>query len=188
MRVRLLMYCFLVLAPMAAAAQRPLEPCCNITAVDLTKGTVTVRDSKSGKVFRLLVQDRSLFSQLKVGGTIGAVDFTTGKVRIHGAEPVNGLVLDPAEPVGKPAEPVGKPNTKASGDSEPCCNIQSVDPVNGIVTGKVGATGRTFRFEVKDAALLGTLKVGQRIWADFGTSKVRINGVEPCCNIIGHKE
>lgn len=66
---------------------------------------------------------------------------------------------------------------------EPCCNITAIDARSGIVTAREIGSKRTFQFEVKNAALLRSLKVGQPISADFGTRKVSINYAEPCCNI-----
>ena len=148
------------------------EPCCAITAVDAAKGIVTARD-KAGKAFQFAVKDAALLRSLRAGQAVFA-DFNTGKVRIHGAEPCCSIV---------PAAAAATPDVKPQ---EPCCNVTAVDPATGIVTATETATGRVFRFEVKNAALLRSLKVGQKVFADFGSSKVRIHPAEPCCNIIGH--
>jgi len=147
------------------------EPCCSITAVDAAKGVATARD-KTGKSFRFSVKDAALLKSLRAGQAVFA-DFKTGKVRVHGAEPCCAIVT----------APTGNPGVDPL---EPCCGITAFDAATGIVTAKELATGRVFRFEVKDATLLRSLKVGQKVFADFGTSKVRVHGSEPCCNIIGH--
>jgi Cu/Ag efflux protein CusF len=147
------------------------EPCCSITAVDVAKGIATARD-KTGKSFRFSVKDAALLKSLRAGQAVFA-DFKTGKVRVHGAEPCCAIVT----------APTGNPGVDPL---EPCCGITAFDAATGIVTAKELATGRVFRFEVKDATLLRSLKVGQKVFADFGTSKVRVHGSEPCCNIIGH--
>lgn len=177
----------LLTAPSAADAQKPRKsdaaPCCAIIAVDVASGIATAR-ARSGAVFRFEVKDATLLRSLRVGQAVNA-DFGSGKVRIHGAEPCC-TIIRPAEPAGqqvKPAEPVGRPDLKTA---EPCCNITAVDLATGIVTATEVATGRVFRFEVKDAAMLKSLNVGQKVFADFGTGKVRIHGSEPCCAIIGH--
>jgi hypothetical protein len=71
-----------------------------------------------------------------------------------------------------------------SAKPNPCCEITSID-MNGRVTAQelVGAQ-RAFQFQVDDKALLGALRIGQKIWADFGTQKVSVNGAGPCCNIV----
>ncbi|MGH7381035.1 MAG: hypothetical protein ACREKR_02225 [Candidatus Methylomirabilales bacterium] len=66
----------------------------------------------------------------------------------------------------------------------PCCSVTAVDAQTGTVTAKEAARGKTFQFQVADAALLKTLKVGQKIWADFGTQKVSVDGISPCCSIV----
>ena len=147
------------------------EPCCAITAINAAKGIATARD-KAGKTFQFKVTDAALLKSMRIGQAVFA-DFKTGKVRIHGAEPCCAIVTAPA----------GNPGVDPL---EPCCAITAFDAATGIVTAKELATGRVFRFEVKDATLLRSLKVGQKVFADFGSSKVRINSAQPCCNIIGH--
>ncbi len=159
----------------AAHAQRTTtstdaEPCCNITAINGATRIVTAQ-GKAGTTFQFEVKDAALLRSLRVGQAVNA-NFTTGQVRIHGAEPCCAIV--------RPA--VVKPDVTPA---EPCCSVTAVDSATGIVTAKVSATGRVFRFEVKDRAMLASLKAGQGVWADFGTSKVRINGMEPCCSIVG---
>jgi Cu/Ag efflux protein CusF len=70
---------------------------------------------------------------------------------------------------------------------EPCCSIVAIDQAKGQVTAREAGTKRTFQFQVDDKALLATLRIGQKIYADFGTQKVSVDGVEPCCNIVQAK-
>jgi hypothetical protein len=148
------------------------EPCCAITSIDVAKSLVTAR-SKAGQIIQFEVKDATLMKSLRVSQGIWM--HPSGKVAIKYADPCCN-VIGPAEGAAKAdVTPV-----------EPCCNITALNLATGIVTAREGATGRTFRFEVKDAALLKSLKVGQAVFADFGSSKVRIHGVEPCCGIIGH--
>lgn len=67
---------------------------------------------------------------------------------------------------------------------EPCCGIVGIG-ASGVVTARETATGRTFEFQVADRRLLGTLKVGQPVHADFKTMRVSVqpDGIEPCCSI-----
>lgn len=149
------------------------EPCCNIVAISQAAALVTARD-QAGKTFQFEVKNAALIRSLRVGQSVYA-DFATGKVSVNGASPCCAIV--------RPAEPVGKPTLHGV---EPCCSITAINAATGIVTATEVATARVFRFEVRDRALLTSLKVGQKVSADFGTSKVRINSLEPCCNIIGH--
>jgi hypothetical protein len=68
---------------------------------------------------------------------------------------------------------------------EPCCSITAIDARTGVVSAKETASGRSFQFKLDDAALLGTIKVGQAVDADFKTMKVTVRPAnsEPCCNI-----
>jgi Cu/Ag efflux protein CusF len=171
----LLATCVLLLSASSAQAQRTKstdgEPCCSIAVIDLQKALITARDNARKTTFQFEVKDAALLKSLRVGQAVFA-DFATGKVRIHGSEPCCSITSPTVKPDVNPAEP--------------CCAITALNAATGIVTAKEIATGRMFRFEVKDMKLLGSLKVGQKVFADFGSSKVRIHGVEPCCGIIGH--
>jgi hypothetical protein len=175
------------------------EPCCNITMINVATQIVTAR-TQAGQTFQFNVPNAALLKTLRIGQAVSA-DFGSGKVRVNSATPCC-AIIKPAEPVGKPAVKPAEPINTVKGQvkpadpinsikeemtpGEPCCGITAIDARTGIATARESATGRMFRFEVKDAALLKTLKVGQMIFADFGTSKVRISRAEPCCNIIGH--
>lgn len=67
-----------------------------------------------------------------------------------------------------------------------CCLVVRLDGASGIVTARETATGYTFRFEVKDRRRRAALKVGDPVWADFGsrTVKLRSTDASPCCAIV----
>jgi Cu/Ag efflux protein CusF len=160
--------CLTLLWAADAQAQRTkssgIAPCCNITAISMPNATVTARD-KAGTSFQFTVRDAALLKRLRVGQSV-SVNYQTRQVSVDGAQPCCALVnVDPIQP---------------------CCSVMAVDSATGIATARELATGRVFRFEVKDRALLLSLKPDQKVFADFGSSKVRIHGAEPCCNIIGH--
>ncbi len=52
------------------------------------------------------------------------------------------------------------------------CVITSINTARGVVSAKDNTTGQSFRFFVKDSALLNSLKEGQQIVADFNTQQV----------------
>ncbi len=62
---------------------------------------------------------------------------------------------------------------------EPCCSITGIDARTGVVTAKEISTGRSFEFKVTDAALLKTLKVGQKITADLKAMTVTLPPARP---------
>ena len=76
---------------------------------------------------------------------------------------------------------LGLPEKSSAG--EPCCAITAIDARTGIVTAREIGSKRTFQFQVKNAALLRSLKVGQPISADFRTQKVSVDNAAPCCGI-----
>ena len=67
-----------------------------------------------------------------------------------------------------------------------CCAIVRIDTAKSLVTARETATGFTFRFAVKTRRLLGALKVGQPVWADFAAKTVKLKAADTvaCCNII----
>jgi hypothetical protein len=58
-------------------------------------------------------------------------------------------------------------------EAEPCCKVMAV-PTNSAVTLKALATGRTFQLTVKDARVLGMLKVGQAVDANESAGTIAI--------------
>ena len=77
----------------------------------------------------------------------------------------------------------------ARGQSEPaspCCGIVRIDLVSSVITARDLATGYTFRVEVKSKKLLSSLKVGDKVWANFAVKRVRLGatGDSLCCPIL----
>ena len=61
--------------------------------------------------------------------------------------------------------------------ASPCCGIVRIDLTNSIITAREMATGYTFRVEVKSKKLLSTLKVGDKVWANFAVKRVRLGAL-----------
>ena len=77
----------------------------------------------------------------------------------------------------------------ARGQSEPatpCCGIVRIDLVSSVITARDLSTGFTFRVEVKSKKLLSSLKVGDKVWANFAVKRVRLGatGDSLCCAIL----
>ena len=150
------------------------SPCCSITAIDVRSGMVTAADASGKRTFRFKVTAAQLRG-LKVGQKVWA-DFDTQKVSVDGVAPCCTMMDAAGAAVGQAKREVNP--------AEPCCTITAVDLRSSVVTARVSATGRTFRFTVTDPATLHSLRAGQGVWADFGTNRVRINGAAPCCAIV----
>jgi len=45
----------------------PVEPCCNITAIDIKTGVITAKDAKTGQVFKLEGIPATALAKFKVG-------------------------------------------------------------------------------------------------------------------------
>jgi hypothetical protein len=67
-----------------------------------------------------------------------------------------------------------------------CCRVVRLEAASPIVTARETATGYTFRFELGNRRRRAALKVGDPVWADFGTNTVKLRSSEqkPCCAII----
>ena len=151
-----------------------IEPCCNITAIDRRTGMVTATEAASKRSFRFKATAAQL-PRLVVGQKVWA-DFGTQKVSLDGVAPCCAMV----GAAGTVADHLKQEVTPV----EPCCGITAIDARSGIVTARVRATGRVFRFTVTDPATLQSLRAGQGVWADFTTNRVRIYGAAPCCGIV----
>jgi hypothetical protein len=55
-----------------------------------------------------------------------------------------------------------------------CCAITAIDAASGVVTMRLTESGRTSQLTVRDAKLLGTLKVGQAVDANPSTGAIAI--------------
>jgi hypothetical protein len=103
--------------------------------------------------------------------------------------------------VGAPDTAKGQtasPSVKVA-SAAPCCSITAINLKPGIVTA-VNEANQPFRFQVvlsdppkgrqtplepiNGIKLLRSLKVGQKVYVNFDTKKVSIDGADPCCSII----
>src|SRR5437660_9091560 len=64
-----------------------------------------------------------------------------------------------------------------------CCSITSIDKRNGLVSAKVDATGQAFQFRLSKGGGVGSLKIGERVYANFSTHQVSLDGKSICCSI-----
>lgn len=79
-----------------------------------------------------------------------------------------------------------RPSSTLPAVTPACCSIVRIESQRSIVIARETATGFTFRFSVKSRRLLGTLKIGQPVWADFAAKSVKLKAtdVSPCCAIV----
>ena len=66
----------------------------------------------------------------------------------------------------------------------PCCSITAINAQTGVVSARVSATGAAFEFQVTDARLLPSLRVGQAVFANLTTKQVSLDGRNICCSIV----
>ncbi len=110
------------------------------------------------------------------GRPIGPVDGAHPIGPVDGGRPIG--PVDGARPAGpgsgkNPAGPIGGANLgNAANLALSLSQITSINPASRVVAAKVNSTGQPFRFFVKDAALLNSLKEGEQIFADFNTQEV----------------
>jgi hypothetical protein len=62
-------------------------------------------------------------------------------------------------------------------------SITAINARTGVVTARDAKTRNTVEFTVAGAALLKSLKIGQTVYADYGTLKISVDNGEVCCSI-----
>jgi len=167
-----------------AQAQKGGAPCCDITKIDTRSGVVSAVVKQSGQPFEFRVTDANLLKSLKIGQGVYA-NFTTHQVSVNGIAPCCSITQAPAAGATSLGAATGA--GKGAGQvnpAQPCCSITGVDAQTGIIAAKENATGRIFSFNVGDANLLRSFRVGQGVYANFATHQVSVNGIQPCCTII----
>lgn len=170
----------------------PGQPCCEITAINSSSGTVTAKEISSGRSFQFSVPDSGLLSSLRVGQGVYA-NYPQGKVSVDGFAPCCSIIG-----AGAAATPIATDGTAAAGavnnqargsfkgnanPAEPCCQITAINAQTGMVTARVNATGQTFQFQTSPQ-LLQSLKVGQRVYANFTAKRASLDGKSACCVIV----
>ncbi len=157
-------------------------PCCAINAINTNTGMVTATESATGKTFQFKVAQPALLNTLKVGQRVYA-NFGAGQVSVVDGSPCCSIVNASAAPAVAPPAMGAIPN-KAAPAVEPCCTITSIVTYTGVVTATEKSTGKTLQFKVAQPALLNSLKVGQGVYANFGSGQVSVDGEQPCCAIV----
>jgi len=71
-----LVLCAMVCATLSGVALRAAEPCCTVVTIDRAKGVVTLRDTKTGKLEKVVVQNPARLAKLSAGQ---AADRSIGK-------------------------------------------------------------------------------------------------------------
>ena len=121
----------ILLAAKPAAAQqapvgaKPVEPCCQITALDARTRLVTARDKATGKELRFRVTDAALLNSLHLGQNVW--DMQTGKVSLDGIGPCCGITRPGATAAGNNPQGTVQP-------VQPCCQITA----NPALAGRLG--------------------------------------------------
>jgi len=64
-----------------------------------------------------------------------------------------------------------------------CCVVTAIDAATGIVTARENSTGNVFEFKPRLPAMLGSIRVGQSVQANFARSQVSLDGRTVCCTI-----
>ncbi len=175
---------------------RAVGPCCTITGINTKTGIVTARVNSTGQTFQFAVKNAAVLNSLKVGQGIYAnlpakqasLDGRTASFAIVNFGPIDGAratgnsfgPIDSARATGNSFSPVDSATSAAKPVA--CCTIVSFSPIDSMVMARETATGRTFQFKAAPS-VLNTLKVGQAVFANFGTHQVSVNGASPCCQI-----
>ena len=176
-----------------ATSGKPVAPCCSITGINVPAATVSAKETATSKSFSFKVTNPNLLNSMKVGQGIYA-NFAAGQVSVDGYAPCCNIVTSSGATTANPFGPIDGATGKRFGPIDgvtstapaaPCCSITAVDARAGTVTAKDNTTGKSFSFQLSNVNLLNSLKVGQGIYANFGTRQVSVDGLTPCCAITG---
>jgi len=94
------------------------------------------------------------------------------------ARPIVVIVLVLVALLGQALAPAAQTNT------QPSSLIVAIDTRTGIVSAKVSATGEDFQFTLNNPALLGTLKIGKGVYANFQAKQVSLDGLHVAGTIV----
>jgi hypothetical protein len=145
-----------------------------------------------GKTYRVLSDANGKFTfhtrSLSKGHGALVVGDRTYPITYNGT-PMTNLSLGRSKGTGPGTS--GRPATTEGEHPVPgkaCCEILSIDARTGLVEAKEKASGRVFRFEVKNPQLKSSLKAGQSVYANFKTHEVSLDGRSSCCSITALPE
>jgi len=161
------------------------KPCCAITSIELTTGIVTAKENSSRQTFQFKVSDAALLRSLKIGQGVFA-NLKTGQISLDGKN-VCCTILSVGTPQSNapaqatPSIPHASP---PPGPNAPCCGITSVDPGKNIASAKENSTGHAFQFKANNPGAMGSLKVGESIYANFRNMQVSVDGRNPFGTIV----
>jgi hypothetical protein len=132
----------------------------------------------TGGVFQFRVTNANLLNGLRVGQGVYA-NFGAKQVSLDGKSPCCTIAgtADPAllRPPVTNLRPAGTPPpVTTSAQFSPCCSVTAVSAQN-LITAQ-NATGAPFVFSL-NAPGAATMQVGQKVYANFTTSQVSLDGV-----------
>jgi len=173
-RVVVLLLCC---AAFAAGAQAQ-APCCSVTAINAATGIVSAKVNASAETFQFKLTNANLLKELRVGEGVYA-NFTTHQVSLDGKTIAGPITSGPQAPAPTPAAPPplakAVPVTPSAAPTDACCSITAINATSGQVMARVNGTGQTFTFTASPS-VFNSLKVGQGIYANFGTKQISIDG------------
>lgn len=85
------------------------------------------------------------------------------------------------------ADPVNEQRLKDKlTPADVCCAVVAVHARTALVTARDTTSGKTFKFQVSDKAMLRGLQPGDAVQADFAAGQVAIQkyGADICCPIV----
>src|SRR5271165_417598 len=136
-----------------------------ITAVDQDKREVSLQ-GENGRIENMHVDDRvKNFAQLKVGDAV-LVRFYRG-LALTLQPPGSQTVAPQGDAVANRAAPGDKPGGAVAAVISGTVTVQSIDPKTRIVV-LVGPEGREFRVKAGPTVRLSNVKVGDKVFAEYG--------------------
>jgi hypothetical protein len=161
-------------------------PAAEITAINETTGVVTAKVNSTGQLFQFTPNNKAQIGQLKIGQPV-FVNFTSRQISFDGKSPSGTILSIPAANKGSAGTSVASKGipTGVKGVAPIDGIITSINADTGVVTARVNSTGEFFTFTVANASQLKTLKVGQRVLANFGNKHVSFDGKTAAGTVTG---
>jgi hypothetical protein len=183
-RVASFLLCCAALAT-GTRAQTP-APCCSVTAVDAATGIVSARVNATGATFQFKVANATLLKGLRVGQGVYA-NLGANQVSLDGKSSCCTIISTGNATLLRPPGTIPIPTGAAapgatSSPATPCCTVSAVSAQN-LITAQT-TTGTYFVFSLNAIPLIpstrpSTIRVGQKVFADFTTKQVSLDGASP---------
>jgi hypothetical protein len=162
--------CAIVSGPSAPATPTPQSGPAPTSTPSSSSGSGSKDSGKSGKV--------------QTQGTANKNNLTPANTELKASEGDTAQAIRAATAGNPPSSGNTSLTSPTRALEKACCSIIGIDRQGGLVSAKVNATGQSFQFRPNNAAVLGAMKIGEGVYANFSTRQVSLDGNTICCTIV----